>query len=80
MIHGILCTDNEKELDIHALRIAFRVSCFYTSSQNGKAEWIVRTLNDCIRSLLHYAGMTPSFWVEALSTNTTRRLIFSDPY
>jgi len=59
-----LQTDNGKEFDNLALRhhceshgIAFRLSCPYTSSQNGKAEHIICTLNDCVRSLLIHAGM-----------------------
>jgi histone deacetylase 1/2 len=70
-------TDNGKEFDNHALRtylathgIALRLSCPYTSPQNGKAKRILRTLNDCIRSLLLHAGMPPSFWAEALATAT----------
>ena len=70
-------TDNGKEFDNHAFRnyltkrgIALRLSCPYTSSQNGKSESIIQTLNDCVRSLLFHAGMPSSFWVEALSTTT----------
>lgn len=69
--------DNGKEFDNHTMcthltahSIAFRLSCPYTSSQNGKAERIIRTLNDCVRSLLLHVGMPPSFWAEALSTAT----------
>lgn len=47
-----------------------RLSCLYTSSQNGTAERIVRTLNDCVRSLLVHAGMPYTYWGEALSTAT----------
>lgn len=71
-----LQSDNGKEFDNHALRshcaahgIALRLSCPYTFAQNGKAERIIRTLNDCIRSLLLHA-MPSTFWVEALSTAT----------
>ena len=42
----------------------------HTSSQNGKAERIIRTLNDCVRSLLIHAGLPDAYWVEALSTAT----------
>ena len=69
--------DNDREFDNHALRshcekhgIVLRLSCPYTSSQNGKAERIIRTLNDCVRSLLLHAGLPPSYWVEALLTAT----------
>jgi transposase InsO family protein len=72
-----LQTDNRKEFDNHALHshltaqgVQLRLSCSYTSSQNGKAERIIRTLNDCIRSPLLHAGMSGLYWVEALSTAT----------
>jgi histone deacetylase 1/2 len=72
-----LQTDNGKEFDNIALRrhcehhgIVLRLSCPYTSSQNGKAERIIRTLNDCIRSLLLHAGMPIEYWEEALSIAT----------
>lgn len=44
----------------------FRFSCPHTSSQNGKAERIIRTLNNITRSLLTQASMPPSRWVEAV--------------
>lgn len=69
--------DNGREFDNHALRsyltahgVQLRLSCPYTSSQNGKAERIIRTLNDCVRSLLFHASMPGTFWVEAHSTAT----------
>lgn len=72
-----LQTDNGREFDNHALRshltahgAVLRLLCPYTSSQNGKAERIIRTMNDCIRSLLCQANMPDTFWVEALSTAT----------
>lgn len=72
-----LQTDNGKEFDNLALRrhlassgIALRLSCPYTSPQNGKAERILRTLNDCVRCLLLHAGIPESFWVKALATAT----------
>jgi histone deacetylase 1/2 len=72
-----LQTDNGREFDNQALRdhlarhgIAFRLSCPYTSAQNGKAERIIRTVNDCIRSLLIHAGMPAQYWAEALNTAT----------
>jgi len=49
-----LQTDNGKEFDSTASRllaehgIQFRLSCPYTSQQNRKAEWVLRTLNDCV--------------------------------
>lgn len=44
----------------------FRFSCPHTSSQNGKAKRMIRTLNDITRYLLAHACMPPSYWVEAL--------------
>ena len=46
--------------------INFRFSCPYTSQQNGKAERMIRTINNAIRTLLFQAQMSPSYWVEAL--------------
>nr|XP_040258548.1 mucin-7-like [Aegilops tauschii subsp. strangulata] len=50
-----LQTDNGKEFDNVALRTllashgtTFRLTCPYTSQQNGRAERILRTLNDCV--------------------------------
>lgn len=70
-------TDNGKEFDNHALRsffsthgIAFCLSCPYTLQQNGKAECILRIVNDCIRSMLIHAGMPTAYWVEALAMAT----------
>jgi len=68
-------SDNGKEFDNQVLRnfftsrgILFRLSCPYTSPQNGKAERILRTLNDCTRTLLLQASMPYRFWAEALAT------------
>ena len=46
------------------------MSCPHTSPQNGKAERIIRTTNNILRSLLFQASMPPSYWVEALHTAT----------
>jgi len=48
--------------------ILLRTSCPYTSAQNGKAERMLRTLNNGVRTLLIHAAMPPSYWIEALST------------
>ncbi|KAG8087096.1 hypothetical protein GUJ93_ZPchr0010g9271 [Zizania palustris] len=48
--------------------ILLRTSCPYTSAQNGKAERMLRTLNNVVRTLLIHAAMPSSYWVEALST------------
>lgn len=50
--------------------IILRLSCPYTSQQNGKAERILRTLNDGVCALLLHAALPPAFWVEALQTST----------
>ncbi|BAF23229.2 Os08g0236200 [Oryza sativa Japonica Group] len=42
----------------------------YTSPQNGKAERVLRTINNSIRTLLIQASMPPSYWAEALATAT----------
>ena len=63
------------------------MSCPYTSAQNGKAERIIRTINNVVHSLLFQASMPPSYWVEALSTATvllkilpTKTLQFFTPH
>ena len=73
-IHA-LQTDNGKEFDNIAVRniltthgTIFRLTCPYTSQQNGRAERILRTLNDCVRTLLFHANVPPRFWPDALAT------------
>jgi histone deacetylase 1/2 len=70
-----LQTDNGKEYDSTAMRsflanhgAVLRLSCPYTSQQNGKAERVLRTLNDCVRTMLIHSGAPLSFWAEALQT------------
>lgn len=72
-----LQTDNGKEFDSTASRtlfaahgIQFRLSCPYTSQQNGEAERVLRTLNDCVRTMLLHSAAPLAFWAEALSTAT----------
>jgi len=48
--------------------ILLRTSCPYTSAQNGKAERILRTLNNIVRTLLIHAAMPSAYWAEALAT------------
>jgi transposase InsO family protein len=64
----IMCfqTDNGKEFDNTASRvffakhgIALRLTCPYTSQQNGRAERILRTLNDGVRTLLLQSITSP---------------------
>jgi hypothetical protein len=47
-----------------------RMSCPYTSSQNGKTERMIRTTNDTIRTLLLQAHLPARFWAEGLHTST----------
>jgi histone deacetylase 1/2 len=69
--------DNGREFDNHSLHdfsathgILLRFSCPYMSPQNGKAEHIIRTINDIVRTLLFQASMPPKFCVESLHTAT----------
>lgn len=50
--------------------ILLRCSCPHTSPQNGKAERILRTLNNTIRTLLLQASIPPPYWAEALAAAT----------
>jgi histone deacetylase 1/2 len=72
-----LQADNGREFDSHSTRAFFdscgttlRMSCPYTSAQNGRAERMLRTLNETTRALLVHASMPHAFWVEALATAT----------
>lgn len=92
-IKSIQC-DNGREFDNSSSRLFFltrgatlRMSCPYTSPQNGRAERIIRTTNNIVRSLLIQASLPPSYWVEALHTATyllnrhpTKTLNFSTPF
>ena len=69
--------DNRREFDNSNARTFFltrgthlRMSCPYTSPQNGRAERIIRSTNNILRSLLFQASLPPSYWVEALHTAT----------
>ena len=75
-IKAVQC-DNGREFDNSSSRTFFlthgvrlRMSCPYTSAQNSKAERIIRSINNVIRSLLFQASLPPSFWVEAMQTAT----------
>jgi hypothetical protein len=64
-----------------------RMSCPYTSAQNGKAERIIRSVNNVMRSILFQACVPPAYWAEALHTAThllnilpTKTLNFSTPH
>jgi hypothetical protein len=68
-IKTIQC-DNGGELN----GISFCLSCPYTSSQNGKAERKIRSINNIIHTLLIHASLPPSFWHYALEMATLKHL------
>lgn len=47
-----------------------RFSCPRTSSQNGKVERKIQTINNIIRTLLTHASMPPTFWHHSLAMAT----------
>ena len=66
-IKAVQC-DNGREFDNTTSRSFFlsrgvqlRMSCPYTSPQNGKAEQMIRTTNDVVRTLLIQASLPPHF-------------------
>jgi hypothetical protein len=65
--------DNGKEFDNCSSRTFFLtrgmhlcMSCPYTSPQNGKAEHLIRPVNNVVLCLLFQTSLPPSYWVEAL--------------
>ena len=75
-VKAVQC-DNGREFDNSSSRTFFlthgvhlRMSCPYTSPQNGRAERMIRSVNNIVRSLLFQASMSPSYWVESLHTAT----------
>jgi transposase InsO family protein len=77
--HSVKCfqANNDSEFVNHAMHstlaahsIVFDLSSPYTSPQNGKAERILHTLNNSMRTLLIQASMPPKYWDEAISTTT----------
>jgi hypothetical protein len=67
-IKAVQC-DNGREFDNSTSRAFFlsygvhlRMSCPYTSSQNGKAERMIRTTNNIMRTLLLQASLPARFW------------------
>ena len=50
--------------------LVFRFSCPHTSSQNGKAERKIRTINNMIRTMLAHSSVPPSFSHHALHMAT----------
>jgi len=60
--------DNGREFDNSNARTFFltrgthlRMSCPYTSPQNGRAERIIHSTNNILRSLLFQASLPPSY-------------------
>lgn len=43
--------------------LVFRFSCPHTSSQNGKAERKIRTINNMIRTMLAHSSVPPRFGI-----------------
>lgn len=86
--------DNGCKFNNHAARSFFlshvthlNLSCPHTSQQNGKAECMLCTINDIMRSLLFQADLLPAFWIEALhmvacllNRHPTKPLKFLTPY
>ncbi|KAI3815032.1 hypothetical protein L1987_14684 [Smallanthus sonchifolius] len=50
--------------------MTFRLSCPHTSSQNGKAERKIRTINNMVRTLLAQSNLPNTYWHYALETAT----------
>jgi hypothetical protein len=75
-VKAIQC-DNRREFDNSFTRIflllndtQLRMSCPYTSPQNGKAECIIRSVINVIRTLLIQASLPGRYWAEGLHTAT----------
>ena len=75
-VKAVQC-DNGREFDNSSTRTfllshgaLLRMSCPYTSQQNGKAERALRTINNIVRSLLFQASIPPVYWAESLHTAT----------
>jgi hypothetical protein len=50
--------------------VQLRLSCPYTSAQNGRAKRMIRTTTNMLRCLLFQASLPASYWAEALHTAT----------
>jgi hypothetical protein len=75
-IKAIQC-DNGCEFDnasSHAFfttkEVLLWMSCPYTSPQNGKADRILLTINNILRSLLFHSSILAHYWVEGVHTAT----------
>jgi transposase InsO family protein len=71
-IRSVQC-DNGREFDnsstctfFPSLDAQLRMSCPYTSPQNGKIEYMIRTTNNVMHSLLFQASLLARYWVERL--------------
>jgi hypothetical protein len=69
--------DNGCEFNNHALRsflasngMILCLTCPYTSQQNGRAERVLRILNDSVHALMFHATVPATFWPVALATAT----------
>jgi hypothetical protein len=76
IVKAIQC-DNGREFDNSSTRIfllsngtQLRMSCPYTSPQNDKAERIIHSVNNVIRTLLMQASLPGHYWAEGLHTAT----------
>jgi hypothetical protein len=75
-IKTIQC-DNKREFDNSCTRsfllthgVLLRMSCPYTSLQNGKAKHIIYSINSVMCSLLFQASLLAAYWVKSLHTVT----------
>jgi hypothetical protein len=75
-VKAIQC-DNRREFDNSSTRFfllsngtQLRMSCPYTSPQNGKVERIIRSVNNVIRTLLIQPSLPGRYWAEGLHTAT----------
>jgi hypothetical protein len=76
IVKAIQC-DNGHEFDNSSTRFfllsngtQLRMSCPYTPQQNGKAERIIHSVNNVIRTLLIQASLPGRYWAERLHTTT----------
>jgi hypothetical protein len=75
-IKAILC-NNGREFDnsstyffLVSKDTQLRMLCPYTSPQKGKAERIIRSVNNVIRTLLIQASLPGRYWAKGLHTTT----------
>jgi hypothetical protein len=68
--HGCEFDDSSTWTFLLSKGTQLRMSCPYTSPQNGKAEYIIHSINNVIRSLLIQASLPGRYWAEGLHTAT----------